>query len=851
MNTPMHQSHSFMPVWHTYAPPQAPPFAPQPLLQKPPPGVYGASLLPAQQKSAGSRRFSAGGVQPAAFPPVDRRPKTNYRNPPFGASTNNGGLYQPPRGNGPRAPALFAPNAPSYAGRGSFTQPPRGLQAPKPAVFNAVGPFQPGMKDVPLWLKGLRLHKYTPLFQNMTYEEMMSLNDQRLEQRQVTKGARKKILQSLLKLRDRSQLIRQLETCIDEHGDVRCLIVELRGMMNTPIPIYTPREEIKPSNYMIDAIGIPALEVSDENLPGHIARLCMRLHDYLFQNGQPQLQQMGLEDEYVVKLLQIYDKLIDNEAFTYRQKYCIFECRRVLLRYAQERCIVPPHAFLATPPALMQRPVDAPLNGGAGVQQFRRNSDPRESDDLLATATTNATSSAAHSEEDVFKSPQGFRSTHSAPNSPMPEAAAINSAGHGAVGGESPRTSPAHTQTSSSAHSSAALHENCWAPLPPTAANAAAQFGPPPGFQPLPPMQQPQCLWTTNDASSTSSLNSLNGGLPPTSSGQQWEPKSVRSPPFKRAEDIDAEKASITAILESNPALYQHVLNYIQQQNGQKMNHFHSAQQPPKMPVQPHQPAAFRPPPQHAAPAFVPSRPSFELPPNGGAELNACGGPLTPAEKLQFISESAGASSEILDIAIRLSMCRLKEKQQRETPFAPQRAWQQQTEPTKRSTPTQTAPLLPSTWWTNAPTAPKQPAAFPPVQQKTTRNFFDEHQLIGLPPAAAEPKPDFFNPWHDTKPAAVSHLPTGGLRTLPSTNGTGESTNTLGKMLNDCFAGGPKPQAAQTTSEWLMQQYGTDPSSAWSSEIFGHSTDAAAQQHPPHFGPHFRPLPCSASGAVH
>jgi hypothetical protein len=67
------------------------------------------------------------------------------------------------------------------------------------------------VSDVPVWLKSLRLHKYTRMFQEMTYDEMMALNDQKLEERQVTKGARRKILQSLLKLRDRSQLIRQLE----------------------------------------------------------------------------------------------------------------------------------------------------------------------------------------------------------------------------------------------------------------------------------------------------------------------------------------------------------------------------------------------------------------------------------------------------------------------------------------------------------------------------------------------------------------------------------------------------------------------------------------------------------------
>lgn len=35
-------------------------------------------------------------------------------------------------------------------------------------------------------------------------------------------------------------------------------------MMSTPIAAYKPSEEPKPSNYVIDAIGIPASDVSDE-----------------------------------------------------------------------------------------------------------------------------------------------------------------------------------------------------------------------------------------------------------------------------------------------------------------------------------------------------------------------------------------------------------------------------------------------------------------------------------------------------------------------------------------------------------------------------------------------------------
>ncbi|MED6265235.1 hypothetical protein CHARACLAT_023250, partial [Characodon lateralis] len=38
-----------------------------------------------------------------------------------------------------------------------------------------------GMRDVPAWLKSLRLHKYAALFSTMTYDEMMSLTEEQLE----------------------------------------------------------------------------------------------------------------------------------------------------------------------------------------------------------------------------------------------------------------------------------------------------------------------------------------------------------------------------------------------------------------------------------------------------------------------------------------------------------------------------------------------------------------------------------------------------------------------------------------------------------------------------------------------
>ncbi|XP_014817329.1 PREDICTED: protein Smaug homolog 2, partial [Calidris pugnax] len=67
------------------------------------------------------------------------------------------------------------------------------------------------MKDVPSWLKSLRLHKYAALFSQMTYEEMMTLTEHHLESQNVTKGARHKIALSIQKLRERQSVLRALE----------------------------------------------------------------------------------------------------------------------------------------------------------------------------------------------------------------------------------------------------------------------------------------------------------------------------------------------------------------------------------------------------------------------------------------------------------------------------------------------------------------------------------------------------------------------------------------------------------------------------------------------------------------
>ncbi|XP_054625593.1 protein Smaug homolog 1 isoform X4 [Dunckerocampus dactyliophorus] len=101
-----------------------------------------------------------------------------------------------------------------------------------------------GMRDVPSWLKGLRLHKYAALFSTMTYDEMMSLTEEQLEAQKVTKGARHKIVISIQKLKERQNLLRSLEKdVLLEGGNLRVPLQELHNIITTPIKAFSGGEE--------------------------------------------------------------------------------------------------------------------------------------------------------------------------------------------------------------------------------------------------------------------------------------------------------------------------------------------------------------------------------------------------------------------------------------------------------------------------------------------------------------------------------------------------------------------------------------------------------------------------------
>lgn len=95
-----------------------------------------------------------------------------------------------------------------------------------------------GMKDVPSWLKSLRLHKYAHLFSQLTYEQMLNLNEEQLENQGVTKGARHKICLSIAKLRERPDQLRQMEKDIMEGKPLRQSFNDLKQIIASPIKFF-------------------------------------------------------------------------------------------------------------------------------------------------------------------------------------------------------------------------------------------------------------------------------------------------------------------------------------------------------------------------------------------------------------------------------------------------------------------------------------------------------------------------------------------------------------------------------------------------------------------------------------
>ena len=148
-----------------------------------------AQLLAAQLVMSGI-------VKPAGLLPKSKKstPSANWRTPTSarysGSALRSSGLRPPP--SAPKSAALKS------SGLDSATL----MDSPREEDFD------PEMlKDIPAWLRGLRLHKYTPCFEGMTWEEIVVLDDATLETKGVAAlGARRRLLRTFDHVRKRMGL---------------------------------------------------------------------------------------------------------------------------------------------------------------------------------------------------------------------------------------------------------------------------------------------------------------------------------------------------------------------------------------------------------------------------------------------------------------------------------------------------------------------------------------------------------------------------------------------------------------------------------------------------------------------
>ncbi|XP_039623958.1 protein Smaug homolog 2 isoform X1 [Polypterus senegalus] len=212
-----------------------------------------------------------------------------------------------------------------------------------------------GMKDVPTWLKSLRLHKYAALFSQMTYEEMMTLTEQHLESqvcRNVTKGARHKIALSIQKLRERQSVLKSLEKDILEGGNLRNALQELQQIIITPIKVYSPpqtsQKESDTTSQPSDKSGKPADEkdstaevfsppnsspcdgepsampIPEGDITGQFTRVMGKVCTQLLVSRP--------DEENISCYLQLIEKCLAHEAFTETQKKRLLSWKQQVLK---------------------------------------------------------------------------------------------------------------------------------------------------------------------------------------------------------------------------------------------------------------------------------------------------------------------------------------------------------------------------------------------------------------------------------------------------------------------------------------------------------------------------------------
>lgn len=164
-----------------------------------------------------------------------------------------------------------------------------------------------GMRDVQSWLKTLRLHKYSYLFVNMSYDDMLQLTEDQLAEQGVTKGARHKLALSIVKLQQRYNTLLNLEKGLVQSS-------ARDGAQNSsfshgPSLLVNTMDELK----TILATPIkPSQENDPQDIPAQFTKVLGKLCSRLALDS--------VDDGILCGCVNILEKVLQHDCFTPNQK---------------------------------------------------------------------------------------------------------------------------------------------------------------------------------------------------------------------------------------------------------------------------------------------------------------------------------------------------------------------------------------------------------------------------------------------------------------------------------------------------------------------------------------------------
>lgn len=163
-----------------------------------------------------------------------------------------------------------------------------------------------GMKDVPSWLKTLRLHKYSYLFVTLSYEEMLQLTEDQLAEQGVTKGARHKLALSIAKLQQRYTTLVNLEKDLLQPTRDG---TQATSFAQGPILLVNTLDELK----TILATPLkPSQENDPQDIPAQFTKVLGKLCSRLALDS--------VDDGILCVCINILEKVLQHDCFTPNQK---------------------------------------------------------------------------------------------------------------------------------------------------------------------------------------------------------------------------------------------------------------------------------------------------------------------------------------------------------------------------------------------------------------------------------------------------------------------------------------------------------------------------------------------------